>query len=147
MEHRIEVRVGAEPESVSSALADLTTYPEWNDLVAAAEPAPAADGDPGPAYWMTLRARLGPFARSKQLRMIRTHSTADLVRFERLELDGREHASWIMEAATQPAAGGGSNVELMLRYDGGLWTAALEGVLASSIDRATTRLPAFLDHH
>lgn len=147
MQHRVQLRVGADAASVSSALADLSTYPEWNDLVTAAEPVAGADGDFGPAWSMTLRAQLGPVARSKQLRMIRTRFQDDLVRFERRELDGRDHALWLMQAATEPAAEGGSVVALTLSYEGGLWSTALDGVLGSAIDRATLRLPGFLDGH
>ena len=147
MEHRIEVAVDRDPDAVLAALADLTTYPEWNDLVIAAEPAPAAAGDPGPAFSMTLRGRIGPLARSKQLRMVRPPTPPGRVRFERRELDGRDHATWAMHASVHDGAGGGSTVELVLRYDGGLWSTPLEAVLAASIDRATERLPAFLDQH
>lgn len=145
MEHRIEVGVDARPDSVTEALADLTTYPEWNDLVAAAEPVPTVDDDPGPAFSMTLRGRIGPFARSKQLRMVRLPPEQGRVRFERRELDGRDHAAWAMEASVNPVPAGGSTVELILRYDGGLWSPALEALLSASIDRATVRLPDFLN--
>lgn len=145
VEHRIEVRVDAGPDSVTDALADLTTYPEWNDLVVAADPVPTVDGDPGPAFSMTLRGRIGPFARSKQLRMVRLPPDPGRVRFERRELDGRHHAAWVMDASVTPVHGGGSAVELILRYDGGLWSSALEALLSASIDRATVGLPAFLN--
>ena len=59
------------------ALADLSTYPEWLALVTEAEP----QGDH--TWLVTLRARLGPLARSKRLRMVRTQLLDDSVRFER----------------------------------------------------------------
>ena len=74
------------------ALADLGTYPAWLGLVTAAEP----DGDN--TWVVTLRARLGPLARSKRLRMVRTERSADSVRFERREVDGRDHSEWVLSA-------------------------------------------------
>ncbi len=144
MKHSSELDVQADASVVIEVLADLATYPSWNDLVSSAEPMEASDGDPGPAWRTTLRAQVGPFARSKQLRFVRYELTDSSVRFVRREIDGREHAQWLMEADVA-ASGAGSTVTLGLSYDGGLWVPALGGVLSSAIERATDRLPAYLE--
>ena len=58
-------------DAVIRVLADLSTYPSWNDLVGSVETTEAASDDPGPAWRTTLTAKVGPFARSKQLRFVR----------------------------------------------------------------------------
>ncbi len=144
MKHSSELLVQADPAVMMDVLADLATYPLWNDLVSNAEPTEAADGDAGPAWLTTLRAQVGPFARSKQLRFVRDRSTESSVRFIRHEVDGRDHAQWTMEADVANVDGA-SAVTLGLSYDGGLWIPALGGVLSSAIERATERLPAYLE--
>lgn len=148
MKHSSELFVQASPTVVTEVLADLGTYPEWNDLVSSADLVAAADGDPGPAWSTTLRAQVGPFARSKKLRFVRVLLESDdgrsSVRFVRREVDGREHAAWIMEANVEPAESR-SLVTLTLSYEGGLWIPALGGVLHGAIERATERLPEYLE--
>ena len=98
----------AEPEVLFEVVADLATYPSWLQVVSAVEPVEAHRDDDGDRAWsVTLRARIGPLARSKRLRMCRTRheTTADgggAVRFERRETDGRDHAAWTMEAVVRP---------------------------------------------
>ena len=94
---------------------------------------------------------MGPFARSKQLRFVRdTLDTTDdvtTVRFTRNEVDGRTHASWTMECTVTSEAdtkADGSVVVLTLSYDGGLWIPALGNVLDGAIERATRRLPTYV---
>lgn len=139
---------------VVEVLADLSTYPSWNDLVSNAESIEQIDGDVGPVWRTTLRAQVGPFSRSKQLRFVRDHiietNGATHIRFVRRELDERDHAEWTMEAEVQPVdastdSGPQSRVLLTLAYGGGLWIPALSGVLSGAIERATTKLPAYLD--
>lgn len=120
------------------ALADLATYPAWLTLVTGAEP-------DGPDAWLvTLRARLGPLARSKRLRMVRTELLDHSVRFERVETDGRDHAEWVLTATLDPVADAISEVKVHLHYGGALWTAPLEIVLASFEGSAAERLSAYL---
>lgn len=121
-----------------AALADLSTYPEWLSLVTAAEP----DGDD--AWLVTLRARLGPLARSKRLRMVRTELDEALVRFERRELDGRDHAEWVLTASLDAIDTAAADVKVHLHYGGALWTAPLEIVLKSFEGTAADRLSAYL---
>ena len=68
---------------VWEVVSDLGTYPDWLDIVGKAVPA-------GDAAWtVDLRGKVGPFARSKRLRMVRTLAQApNRVLFEREELDG-----------------------------------------------------------
>ena len=148
MKHSSELIVQADPSKVAEVLADLATYPEWNDLVSSAELIEASNGDPGPAWRTTLRAQVGPFSRSKQLRFVRDrseeHDDHASVRFIRREVDGRDHAAWTMEAEVEPVASI-SAVTLTLSYSGGLWIPALGSVLHSAIERATERLPAYME--
>src|SRR6185437_9058063 len=82
----------ATAETLFAWLEDLASYPRWLDIVARAEAVDAAAGDPGPAWLVDLRGRLGPLARTKRLRMVRTvHDLGAAVIFERRELDGRQH--------------------------------------------------------
>jgi hypothetical protein len=67
-------------------VSDLGEYARWMPLVHKATTA-------GPGAWdVELRAKLGPFARSKRLRMERTTDSPQLIVFERREKEGREHA-------------------------------------------------------
>jgi hypothetical protein len=94
------------PETLFDWVDDLARYPGWLDIVPRAVPAEPRDGDPGPAWSVDLRGRLGPFARSKRLRMVRTvHDQPRQVRFERLEHDGRQHSSWTLDASVAPGEG------------------------------------------
>ncbi len=145
MDQRFEVQASAGPERLFPILADLGRYPELLDIVHRVEPdAPGPDGRP--AWLVTLRAKLGPFARSKRLRMVRTVIDEPRhVRFERSELDGRDHSSWVLEARVQPAGAGddtGSAVTMALAYGGSLWTSALEGLLRDQVTDAVARLDA-----
>ena len=89
---------------------------------------------------MTLRAKVGPFARSKRLRMVRTiHQPCSHARFERMELDGREHSAWMLEAKISEADNG-SKVAMMLSYSGHLWSGILDAVLAVQVSKATKNL-------
>ena len=75
---------GASPERLFDHIATLDRYPPWMRLVHRVTPMPP--DDLGPAWWVELRARIGPFTRSKQLRMVRSQFVAnERVRFERIE--------------------------------------------------------------
>jgi hypothetical protein len=103
-----------------------------------------AEGDPGPAWIVDLRGRLGPFARSKRLRMVRTaHTAPELVRFERSEHDGRRHSPWVLTAEVAPTDGG-SALTMRLHYGGGLFGPVLERLLTEEIERSRPRLLALL---
>ncbi|MFV0259678.1 MAG: SRPBCC family protein [Acidimicrobiales bacterium] len=141
MEQRYRVQLAAGSGPVFDLVSDLATYPRWLDIVERADPAAALDDDPGPAWTVTLRARVGVFSRSKRLRMVRssatpaTDGTERVARFERREDDGRDHSAWTLEAAVTPA-GSGSTLTMGLAYDGRLWTSMLEPVLHAQVNRA-----------
>ena len=136
------------PSRVYPVLADLGSYAEWMPLVHRVEPAdpaagPAAAGPIAePAWQVTLRARIGPLARTKRLRMVRTVAEAHgHVRFERAETDGRSHSAWIMDGTvTGRDRSRRSSVRIELRYEGGLWSGALDALLGSSVDDAVDGL-------
>jgi len=138
VDRTISASVDASPEAIVRTLGDLATYPAWLDLVTAAQP----DGDE--AWLVTLRARLGPLARSKRLRMVRTHIDESSVRFERAETDGRDHAPWVLTASMKPGSNGHTDVEVHLHYGGALWSAPLEIVLSTFEGSAADRLAAYL---
>ena len=124
---------------VFEQVASLDRYPHWMRLVHRVTELPADDGRP--AWLVELRARVGPFARSKQLRMVRTaYEPGRSVRFERAQHDGRRHAAWILAArVTDEATGAGLAMELI--YTGSLWgSAALERVLEDEIRRGKDAL-------
>jgi ribosome-associated toxin RatA of RatAB toxin-antitoxin module len=131
------VSVPAPPDVVYPHVVDLAAYPTWLPLVHAADPDPGADA----AWRVELRARVGPFARSKQLRMIRTVVETDRsVEFERAEVDGRHHARWALRAELAPV-GDGTLVTMHLAYDGALWTGGiLERVLEEEVRRGRVGL-------
>ena len=119
---------------------DLGRYPEWLDIVPRAVPADPHAEDPGPAWSVDLRGRIGPFARSKRLRMVLTEfEPSHLAVFERREDDGRQHAAWVLRAEVTPA-GEGSHLAMRLRYDGTLWGPVLERLLSDEIEQGRLRL-------
>lgn len=127
------------PAELFGWVEDLTRYPQWMRLVHNVEP--AADVDGVPAWQVELRAEVGPFARSKVLRMVRTeHDEPSRVTFERRELDGRRHSSWTLRATVAPAADG-STLTMELRYGGSLWSGAvLQRVLDDAVRRGSEEL-------
>lgn len=140
------------PAAVFPLVSDLTRYPSWMRLVHRAEPEP--DSDP-PAWSCELRAKVGPFARSKRLRMIRSEFEQDRhVAFERAETDGRSHARWAMRVTTEAAAhdsdnddghddkhregheASGTKLTIELIYSGELWTGGLlDRILDDEVQR------------
>ncbi|HVM53378.1 MAG TPA: SRPBCC family protein [Acidimicrobiales bacterium] len=126
------------PGAVFALVEDLARYPTWLDIV------PRVVGEPDGAWLVDLRGRLGPFARSKRLRMVRSrHEPPRTVRFERAELDGRSHSEWILDATVE-ALGTGSRLTMHLHYGGGLFGPVLEKVLGDEIERSRPRLLAAL---
>jgi hypothetical protein len=130
--------------SLFSWVDDLERYPSWLDIVPrAVAVAPHAE-DVGPAWSVDLRGRVGPFARAKRLRMVRTeHDAPHHARFERVEHDGRQHSAWVLDATIE---GGDdqSTLTMRLHYGGRLWMPALDRLLADEIERSRPRLLACL---
>lgn len=134
---------GASAPHLFSRLEVLDHYPDWMRLV---HRVGGLEPDAGrPAWWVELRARVGPLTRSKQLRMVRTQFEAGHVaRFERVEADGRDHAAWILTATVDDAAGGAS-MTMELIYGGELWNRAVLGrILDAEIERSVAALTALL---
>jgi len=153
------VEVEAPADVIMSVVNDLGTYPRWLDIVGNVRPADPAEGDPGPAWSVDLRAQLGPLRRSKRLRMVRSSSDDRSVRFDRRELDGRSHSPWRLSAdlagpvdasgRAGPADASGppalTEVTMRLDYGGTLWLPMLDRLLAEEIRRARPRLKAVLE--
>lgn len=127
------VDVAAPAATVYEIVADLGTYPSWLPLVHAADPVNA--GTASSAWSVELRAKVGPFARSKRLRMVRVEATPhELVLFEREETDGRDHARWALRAELDSIDAEHTRLTMHLAYDGSLWTGGvLERVLDDQI--------------
>ena len=127
------------PDRVFAVVEDLVRYPSWLEIVTRV--VPEDDG----AWLVDLRGRLGPFARSKRLRMVRSlHEAPTAVRFEREERDGRSHSPWVLDASVVPHDGG-TRLTMHLHYGGGLFGPVLEPLLRDEINRSRPRLLALLD--
>jgi hypothetical protein len=138
MELAADLDAPCPPDELFAWVDDLARYPSWLSIVTRAE---AYAGDP-PAWSVDLRGRVGPFARSKRLRMVRTScEPSQLAVFERQEDDGRQHAAWVLRAeVSQRGGGAGSHLAMRLRYDGALWGPVIERLLADEIEQGRLRL-------
>ena len=140
---RIErsVRLAATPELAFSMVDDLGRYPEWMDLVHDVVEGPPTPDDE-PVWDVELRAQVGPLARSKRLRMVRTvHEPSRRVVFERREVDGRQHSPWILESTLDAERADTVELTMLLTYGGNLWTGAvLERVLDDHVERGAAAL-------
>lgn len=151
MKRNVVVDTEASTERLYAVVADLATYPEWLDIVSSVEAAEPDSGDEGPAWFITLRAQVGRFARSKRLRIVRTAAVeGESASFRRRELDGRDHAAWDMDAdvtstgaLADTPADHGSRLTLDLAYSGGLWSNVLDALLGDEVEQALSRLPAY----
>ena len=134
MQYSSDVVVSVAPAIVHPYVSDLSRYVEWMPMVHGADPV-------GDGVWnVELRAKVGVFARSKRLRMKRTVNTPQRIVFERDEIDGRRHASWIMAVALH-GTDAGCDVTVDLSYGGTLWTAGiLDRVLAAQVEAGKTGL-------
>jgi len=136
-----------------SAVDDLATYPTWLSIVTkvVATDADETGGEPGPAWVIDLRGRLGPLARSKRLRMVRTALEAPThIRFERREVDGRSHSAWVLDVEVEASSDGGdahpdgeasgSRLTMRLHYDGSFGGTLLERMLRDEIEQSRPKL-------
>ena len=143
MDVRAELEAPCTPTELFAWVDDLGDYPAWMSLthrVVPAEPSAEVDGD-APAWNVELRGRVGPLARSKRLRMVRTRlEDGRLVVFERRETDRRRHSPWVLTVRIEEA-GEGSRLLVDLHYGGALWTGGLlERALSDEIERGRERL-------
>ena len=138
----------ATPADAFAALEDLATYPRWLSIVAAARPADPHAEDPGPAWLVDLRGKVGPFSKTKRVRMVRTghDPAAGTVRFERHEHDGRAHNTWILTGSATSRDGNapGSHVDVRLHYGGGAIFPGADLLLRQETRRAGERLDAYV---
>jgi Polyketide cyclase / dehydrase and lipid transport len=136
---------GAGPDALFEQIATLDRYPPWMRLVHKVSPLPPDDRD-RLAWWVELRARVGPFTRSKQLRMVRTRFVPnELVKFERIQPDDRDHAEWILTGEVN-ATHGGSELTMHLEYTGELWSMRVLGkILDDEVRRSTAALSRLLN--
>ena len=149
-----ELVAACAPEVLFAHVADLASYPAWlaiveravphvpgTDLALEVQDAPGLQAGGGHAAWLVdLRGRLGPMARSKRLRMVRTvFEPPSHVRFERVELDGRQHAPWVLEASVA-AEGDEARLQVHLHYGGRFGGALLGRMLAEEVAQARPRL-------
>jgi hypothetical protein len=133
-----EMSAPCPPEELFAWVDDLSRYPTWLGIIERAEP--VTSSTPEPAWSVDLRGRVGPFARSKRLRMVRTDlQVPSHVVFERRETDDRHHSHWRLEAAVGPTSTG-STLSMELHYGGSLWGPVLERLLAEEIERSRERL-------
>ena len=148
MDVTVDLDAPVPPARLFAEVEDLDRYPSWLEIVPRAErlPAgPAAGAGAEEAAWsVDLRGRVGPLARSKRLRMVRTvHDRDARVRFERVETDGRQHSPWVLDAVVAPM-GPGSRLTMALHYGGSLFGPILERILSEEIERSKARLLALL---
>ena len=120
-----------------SVLRDLTQYPKWLDIVHAAVKEEGSDS----AWTVELRGKVGPFARSKRLRMVRTNDDANSsVVFERSEIDGRNHSNWRLTVYVG-GAGNKTEVSVEMFYGGSMFGGGiLERMLTDQIERSRPKL-------
>jgi hypothetical protein len=125
-----------------SVLRDLGHYPKWLDIVHAAVREQGSDC----AWIVELRGKVGPFARSKRLRMVRTTDDANSsVVFERSEIDGRNHSEWKLTVFFV-GAGDEAEVSVEMFYGGSMFGGGiLERMLADQIERSRPRLTELLN--
>lgn len=144
MDLEASARVSASCAAAYPLVADLATYPRWLGIVRTAEPVAASDGDAGPAWTVELGARIGPFWRTKRVRMVRVAATEPGdVRFERVEHDGRSHSAWVLTGALDPD-GDGCRLAMHLHYGGAKWLPLVDVVLRDEIRKAGERLERLL---
>ena len=138
----VEAPVGV--EKLFSVVADLTTYPQWLGIVHQVT-AESTGSSETSAWLVELRGKVGPFARSKRLRMVQsTCESPNIVKFERRETDGRKHSPWVLTAQVG-ATSVGSILTVDLHYGGTLFAGGvLERLLADQIVQGRERLLAVL---
>ena len=144
MIHEVEFELPVRAVDVEPFLSDLSRYPEWMGLVHHVGPQDDRGG-----RIVELRGKIGPFARSKRLRMVRVDDPTG-IRFERQELDGGDHGQWVLHVAIAELAEAGTTVaspaaittrlSIRLLYEGRLWSSVVERVLADEIEQSKDRL-------
>jgi hypothetical protein len=126
------------PEVLFGWVSDLERYPSWLEIV------PRATAADDGSWAVDLRGKLGPLARTKRLRMVRTVLDAPhRATFERAELDGRQHSPWRLVATVEPVEAG-ARLQMSLHYGGGLFQPVVDRLLRDEIERSRVRLLALV---
>jgi hypothetical protein len=131
---RVDVNLPCSAKELLPFIEDLAQYPSWMGLVHTVVPE-------GEGVWQVeLRGKIGPFARSKRLRMIQVEtSEPHHIRFERQENDGRSHSDWVLDAQVTEV-GSASTLNMTLRYSGRLFSSVVERALHDEIEASKQRL-------
>ena len=134
MDIRVDVNLPCSAKELLPFIEDLAQYPSWMGLVHTVVPE-------GEGVWQVeLRGKIGPFARSKRLRMIQVEtSEPHHIRFERQENDGRSHSDWVLDAQVTEV-GSASTLNMTLRYSGRLFSSVVERALHDEIEASKQRL-------
>lgn len=134
MDIRVDVNLPCSAKELWPFIDDLAQYPSWMGLVYTVVPE-------GEGVWQVeLRGKIGPFARSKRLRMIQVEtSEPHHIRFERQENDGRSHSDWVLDAQVTEV-GSASTLNMTLRYSGRLFSSVVERALHDEIEASKQRL-------
>jgi hypothetical protein len=145
MDVTADLQAPCDPATLFAWVDDLERYPQWLSIVPRAVRDRRDDApDEPPAWRIDLRGRIGPLARSKRLRMVRTTLDApNLVVFERDERDGHQHSAWVLRAAVEPHADG-ARLTMHLHYGGRLWEPLVERLLRDEIAASKQRLLALV---
>lgn len=140
----LDLRAAADlPCDLAVARTELETldgYPTWLGIVHRVAGADAHPDDPGPAWWVDLGGRVGVLRKTKRVRMVRTALVEELIRFERLEFDGRTHNSWVLEAHLESRGPGRTGLDMAVHYGGDRRLPVLDAVLRAEVGRAGRRL-------
>lgn len=146
---RIEVvhELPAPPDEVLIWVSELERFPQWTNILHRVQ----ADAEtPGPvrAWQVELRGKIGPFARSKRLRMVEIPGDSPYhLRFVRQEVDGLDHGTWNFDVRLAPAdTGKATALVVVFDYEGRLWSGAIERLLRDEIESSKRRLTALVSH-
>lgn len=137
-----ELVAPCEPSTLFEHVSDLRSYPEWMGLVTEVRRAEKRPDAPRvPAWYVELRAKVGPLTRSKLLRMERTERIADeRVVFTRHEVDGRDHSPWVLRVDLD-TVDDGTRLTMTLEYGGRLWSGlVLQRVLDDYVEQGSRAL-------
>ena len=134
MDIRVDVNLPCSAKELLPFIDDLAQYPSWMGLVHTV----ISEGED--VWQVELRGKIGPFARSKRLRMIQVEtSEPHHIRFERQENDGRSHSDWVLDAQVTEV-GSASTLNMTLRYSGRLFSSVVERALHDEIEASKQRL-------
>ena len=135
MKQVIEVDLDSSSDKIFNVLNNLEAYENLLGFVDCVEALESEEGVP--CWLVTLRAKIGPFARLKKLRMARTEEKRpEVVRFSRRETDGKNHSDWELCILLKEQGGDRCLVIIEVSYSGRFWSAPLQSVFNSHVDTA-----------